>query len=556
MQSRANHSGTETERRRETRFFKELSLWFVSALCLCASVVSAASAAPPSLTHLYPGGAQRGTTVEVTAGGAFEPWPVKVAVSGAGVTVTPGKDKGKLSVAVAKDAVPGVYWLRAHNDEGASGLRPFVVGTLPDVAEKEPNDDARKPQAILGNVVVNGRLEKAGDVDCFGVALKKGQTLVASLDAHSGLRSPVDPILQVVSADGFVLDENHDFRGLDPQLAFTAPHDGTYVARVFAFPSTPDSSIRFFGSEACVYRLTLTTGAFADHATRLAVAKPDDAASVSLEGWNVPKALRLEAAVDADARHATLFAPELANAVGVRVEKHPTFASVPADLKPPFSLTGRIAADGAEVLFPVVCKKGNALSVQVESRAFGLAVNPVVRVLDAEKKQVARAEPAKLNGDTTLTFTPAADGPHTVAISDLYSGGGARFVFLLRVAPPEPDYELTVAADRFTLEPGKPLSVPVKVVRRGGFARPVEVVAEGLPAGVKVEVSQPAKPDPNTVTLSLTTGAPVVAPFRLVGKVKDDPALTRTAVAPLADLDHATPDLWATAGTAPPPKKK
>ncbi|VTT97173.1 Putative pre-peptidase OS=Singulisphaera acidiphila (strain ATCC BAA-1392 / DSM 18658 / VKM B-2454 / MOB10) GN=Sinac_2823 PE=4 SV=1: PPC [Gemmataceae bacterium] len=527
---------------------------FCVVLCLFVATPASALAAPPTLTHLYPGGAQRGTTVDLTAGGAFEQWPVKVAVSGAGVTVSPAKDKGKLSVAVAKDAVPGVYWLRAHNDEGASGLRPFVVGTLPDVAEKEPNDDARKPQVIVGNVVVNGRLEKAGDVDCFGVALKKGQALVASLDAHSGLRSPADPILQVVSADGFVLDENHDFRGLDPQLAFTAPTDGTYVVRVFGFPSAPDSSIRFFGSEACVYRLTLTTGAFADHAAPLAVAKPEDAATVALDGWNVPKALRLEAA--ADARHATLFAPELANAVRVRVEKHPTFASVPADPKPPFSLTGRIAAGGAEVLVPFACKKGQPLTVQVESRAFGLAVNPVVRVLDQEKKQVARAEPAKLNGDTSLTFTPTADGPHTVAVSDLYSGGGARFVFLLRVAPPEPDYELTVAADRFTLEPGKPLSVPVKVARKGGFAKPVEVVAEGLPAGVKAEVTQPAKPDPNTVTLSLTTDVPVVAPFRLVGKVKDDPALTRTAAAPLADLDHATPDLWVTAGAAPPPKKK
>jgi hypothetical protein len=523
-------------------------------LCLFVATPPSVSAAPPSLTHLYPGGAQRGTTVEVMAGGTFEPWPVKVAVSGTGVTVTPGKDKGKLRVAVAKDAVPGVYWLRAHNDEGASGLRPFVVGTLPDVAEKEPNDDAKKPQVVAGNAVVNGRLEKSGDVDCFGVALKKGQTLVASLDANAALRSPVDPILQVVSADGFVLDENHDFRGLDPQLAFTAPVDGAYVVRVFGFPSTPDSSIRFFGSEACVYRLTLTTGAFADHATPLAVSAPGDAAKVGLEGWNVPKGLRLEAA--APDRHAVLFAPELANAVRVRVEPHPTFETVPADLKPPFSLTCRVASGGAEVLVPFAGKKGKPLMVQVESRAFGLAVNPVVRVFDPEKKQVARAEPAKLNGDTTLTFTPATDGPHTVAVADLYGAGGPRFGFLLRVAPPEPDYELTVAADRFTLEPGKPLSVPVKVVRRGGFAKSVEVVAEGLPAGVKVEVTQPAKPDPNTVTLSLTTDAPVVAPFRLVGKVKDDPALTRTAVAPLADLDHVTADLWVTAGTAPPPKKK
>ena len=91
--------------------------------------------------------------------------------------------------------------------------------------------------------------------------MKKGQTLVASLEANRTLRSPMDAMLQIVSADGFVLDENNDFHGLDPQIAFTAKKDGTYIARVYAFPSSPDSSIRFFGSDACIYRLTLTTGA-------------------------------------------------------------------------------------------------------------------------------------------------------------------------------------------------------------------------------------------------------------------------------------------------------
>ena len=95
--------------------------------------------------------------------------------------------------------LPGVYWLRAYNAEGASGLRPYIVGTLPEVMEKEPNDEPRKAQKIEGStVVVNGKLEKNGDVDCFAVELKKGQTLVASLEAHDTLRSPMDGMLQVL----------------------------------------------------------------------------------------------------------------------------------------------------------------------------------------------------------------------------------------------------------------------------------------------------------------------------------------------------------------------
>jgi hypothetical protein len=142
-------------------------------------------------------------------------------------------------------------------------------------------------------------------------------------------------------------------------------------------------------------------------------------------------------------------------------------------------------------------------------------------------------------------------------VSDLFSGGGPRHVFLLRVLS-EPDYELSVAADRFALAPGAPAVIPVKLNRVRGFKQEVEITAEGLPEGVKVEVTRPKKPDPNTVTLSLSAEKPVSGPFRLVGKVKGDEKLTRTARATLPDFDEETADLWLapTAQAAPPKKKK
>src|ERR1700722_2720077 len=86
---------------------------FVTLLpCHLVTLSSSATAAPPTLTYLYPAGAQRGTTVEITAAGTFERWPVQVWVTGKGVEVKPAKDKGKLTVTVAADAVPGTYWLR------------------------------------------------------------------------------------------------------------------------------------------------------------------------------------------------------------------------------------------------------------------------------------------------------------------------------------------------------------------------------------------------------------------------------------------------------------
>ena len=117
---------------------------------------SPASAVPPAITYLYPAGAQRGTTVEVTAAGTLDA-NTKVRATRPGVSVE--VVRGKLKVTASDSAPPGVYWLRAYNAEGASALRPFVIGTLPEVTEKEPNDDFKKPHVLDGSFVVNGKLD-------------------------------------------------------------------------------------------------------------------------------------------------------------------------------------------------------------------------------------------------------------------------------------------------------------------------------------------------------------------------------------------------------------
>ncbi|MFO0797168.1 MAG: pre-peptidase C-terminal domain-containing protein [Gemmataceae bacterium] len=483
----------------------------------------------------------------MTAAGALDPWPAKVWVSRPGLSVTPAKDKGKFTVAVAADAAPGVYWLRAHNADGASPLRPFVVGTLPEIVETEPNDEPAQAKAIDGpGVVVNGRLAKAGDVDCFAVTLKAGQTLVASVDANGALKSPMDGVLQVVAPGGFVAEQNNDRRGMDPQLAFTAPAAGTYVVRLFAFPATPDSTIRLFGSDACVYRLTLTTSGFADFATPLAVAP--DGGTVEVTGWNVPDEARRLTVPKGEPGPVDLFHPLLGNTIRVRREAG--------------TVTGKVETARTPFETTVTGRKGQPLAVRAESRAVGLDVNPDVRVVGPDGKQVARAEPGKLHGDTALTFTPPADGEYKVVVADLYGTAGKRGVFLLKIAPPEPDYELTVPADRITVPPGKSVDVTVKVARRNGFSKSIEVVAEGLPEGATLETKAPAgKADPNAVVVMLSASkAGVSGAFRLVGRVAGEPGMTRPARAPNGDFEEPTADLWVTVGdtpvSPPPPKKK
>src|SRR4051794_1374847 len=137
---------------------KSPTLLTVITFCLAAANVFAAA---PKVDFLFPAGGQRGTTVEVTAFGTFERWPVQAWAEGNGVSVQPGKKKGSLTVTIAADADPGVHGIRLFDDQGASIARPFIVGILPEVTEKEPNDDPKRPQTIgKPNAIVNGRLDK------------------------------------------------------------------------------------------------------------------------------------------------------------------------------------------------------------------------------------------------------------------------------------------------------------------------------------------------------------------------------------------------------------
>jgi hypothetical protein len=542
--------------------FGLVSFWLARGiLCAFAFLLGASllHAAPPSVTFLFPAGAQQGTTVEVTAGGTFERWPVQAWTDRKGVTVKASPDKGKLSITVAADTEPGLCWIRLYDEEGASSLRPFLVGTLPEILEQEPNNDVQKPQVLdASTVVVNGRLGQPNDVDCFAVKLHKGQTLVASIEANRVLGSPIDAILQLVSADGFVLEENNDTHDLDPQIVFTVPKDGTYIVRAFAFPATPDSGIRFTGSDASIYRLTLTTGGFADHPFPLAVSRaiPE---TVELHGWNIPDAAKRLSVEREGPDLLSLWHPQVGNTTTLRLEPHAAAIRAemndrqhPQTLDLPVTVSGRMRP-GAGDFYQFQAKKGEKLLFQVESRALGYPLDAVLRLLDDTGKVLTQVDdpPGNREGvrDPELSFTVPADGRFLLEVRDLHSGGGFRYVYRLRAILAQPDYELTVAADRFVLTPGKPLDIPLTIQRRNGFDREIDITATGLPEGVTASSvkSLPSGNSAGAVMLRLTASSgPTSGLFQIKAQAMGEPRYERASRASLAGVNASTHNLWLT----------
>lgn len=536
-----------------------------------------ASAKVPTLDYLYPAGGQRGRTVEVAAGGNVDPWPPRVRVEGRGVVVEPAAEKGKLTVTVAPDAPLGPAWVRLYNEEGASALRPFVVGHGPEVVEAEPNDDPAKAQPVEGPAVtVNGRLDRRGDVDGFAVTLAEGQTLVASLLANRVLGSPMDALLQVATPEGFVLAHEDDGHGLDPQLVFRAPHAGTFVVRTFAFPAAPDSSIRFASGDAYVYRLTLSTAGFVDYPSPLAVPR-DDPGPVEVVGWNVPDEARtLSVGRREESAAAALLAhPALTNPAEVRFVPHPSLlerepnpVDAPQPIEPPVSVTGLIETDGDQDAYRFAARKDERRLVRVESRSLGFPLDPTLRVLDASGKVLAEVDDTGRDGrDAELAFTAPADGEYRLVVRDLNGRGGPRHAYRLDVVLPRPDFHASVASDRFTLTPDKPLEIPVTLALIDGFDGDVILTVEGLPEGVAVEQAAGPAADQaprregrrrrqagaegqttRAVTLRLTGRLPAAwsGPIRVVGHDPTDDLRSRPAEFALEGLGAASGHGWLT----------
>ncbi len=522
-----------------------------TCVLVCFFAQTLASAAPPKLEFLFPAGAKRKTTVEVQASGTFKSWPVQVWTDNEDVEFKPSKKRGVLIAKVAVDAIPGRCLMRLYDESGASELRPFLIGLLPEIAEDEPNNDPKKPQSITESATVNGRLQTRGDVDAFAVTLRKGQKLVAAIEANRTLKSPMDGVLQIVSPKGFVLQQNDDFRGMDPQLVFEAPADGVYLVRTFAFPETPNSTIAFAGAPTFVYRLTLTTGGFVDHPWPLAVSRSNPT-DIQASGWNIVKGERLILAAKEESDFAVVFSEKLANAKLVRIESRTTLiesdqstSKKPQSVILPVTISGRIGRDAESDVYEFAVKKGQNLAVTIDAQSIDSPLDPVLRLIDGKGKLLKEAKSRKLDVDPTLTYAVRADTTYRVEVGDFHHYGGPRYVYRLRLAVAEPDFRIKVKTDRYALKPGQSLDIPITIERSGGFKEPIDISAEGLPAGITAETVQ-ASTKAKSIKLKLTggTGAAVSGPFSIIGRAGK--SLQRVASVPVATINEPTSHLWIT----------
>lgn len=460
--------------------------------------VGLARAAAPVLDQIHPVAVRPGTTNSLQVVGQFDPWPPKLWTDAPGVVLEPSTNKGFIQVVVEAAAIPGPYFVRLYNAEGASAPRFLVVTDDPLVTEIEPNDGAAQAQRIEQRPAhVNGRLEKSGDVDSFAVKLEAGETLVASVEAHT-LMSPVDAVLRLLDARGVQVAWNHDDgRTFDPQLVWKAAAAGTYVVQVFGFDYPAGSDIKFTGNAKCVYRLQLGSGPFLHHSMPLGIQRGvrnplqlhSSAGGTSTQAfeWDATKLTAAE-------REVVLRPPGFANAFPLAVGEGPesvepetaSTSTAPVALTVPGAVSGTLDPAGDVDRYAFVAGAGELWSITVQSASLGFPVDAWLRIEDAAGKELAKGEDSR-TADPQIYWTAPAGTNFVAVIGGLGRQGGPECLYRLSFAHPEPSLLATVTENVFSVEAGKTNEIKVNVVRQHGFTNLLKLAAEGLPEGVVVQ---------------------------------------------------------------------
>src|SRR5262245_13270689 len=390
----------------------------------------------PYLASVFPLGVQQGASAELMFRGQMLAGAKRIEVERGpdqGLelkALSSAADVASIQMNVAKDVPLGVYHLRLWTQAGWSNPIKFLVGDLPELIEAEPNDAPGKLQRVDLPAVINGRIERKGDVDQFAFKVRSCEQLVFEVKAEE-LGSPLDAHLTLYNSKGKELASNDD---ADPNNRLNR-----------------DAGLQFSFLDAGDYSLAirdLSRLGGPDYGYRLTIRKPVPGFSLSFDTgrpmvqgggsgtWKIT-AKRWEG-FDGEIELEVLGLPEMISASSAVIKKGEAQASI-----------------------PLKCENGTA----------------------------AQAFPIKVVGKATLNDRSAMQlAGMQVRVSGIGPGYTTTQVDEVPLAITEPaQFNLEIGATQVPLVRGGSAEFTVTARRREEFKTAIALMVENLPAGVTAE---------------------------------------------------------------------
>ncbi|MBC8354351.1 MAG: PPC domain-containing protein [Planctomycetes bacterium] len=484
------------------------------------------------MNSVFPPGGSVGESVEVTIAGSALDGVTALRCSAPGISFEQVESKkNQFRVSIAPDTPLGYYDLRAICNNGLSSPRPFVIGNRPEQLEPEANEDLQAAPLVPLNTVINGRIDKPADLDCFRFEARQGQRVLIECAAER-IDSQLRAVLEVFDHQGQHLLSSRGYFGVDPLIDFRVPADGAYIVKIY--------DLTYTGSPDHYYRIDIDTG------PRVAFAIPTvvqqgKSAQVTLYGWNLttqeasvaaqqsdssfdqievdipvdmvreawPLLFRMQPA-QASIRGFTYHlpcshAPVLISVTDVPVATDESNNHSPDTAKQivyPCEVSGQLAAGAEQDWFAIDARRGEVLYIEGISQRINSPADLDVRVLDATAQQeLVRFgdEVRNIGGKSFPTnhLDPAgrwrvpADGRYLILVRDVIGGSQSdpRRTYRLSIRREEPDVSLAVVPHR-----GDPAGVNVNrggrtlldliALRRRGLSDSIRVSAKNLAAGI------------------------------------------------------------------------
>jgi hypothetical protein len=157
----------------------------------------------------------------------------------------------------------------------------------------------------------------------------------------------------------------------------------------------------------------------------------------------------------------------------------------------PVGVSGRLLAPYDEERYRVPVTPKTRLRLEVFAERYGSPLDAALVVRNEQGAELTRAEDSPGTLDPVLEYAvPDNVSAVVVGVVDSQGRGGPRGVYRLVIEPQraavKTGFQLVTPAQRVALPAGGRAVIPV-LIERGGYEGRVELSAEGLPAGVRLE---------------------------------------------------------------------
>ncbi len=471
----------------------------LAAGCACGAA-SLVEAGAPSVESVASGVGQRGTEFRLRLVGAgladtIELIPYLPGTTCLGVDAA-SDNEVTICLRSSAECALGSHPFRLRTRQGLSELRTFDVTPFPVVAEAEPNGTIAAAQTVPRNVTITGIIE-AGDVDSFGITLRKGECLSAEVQGVRLGGAMLDTVLTVLGPDGkkvVSVDDTSLFRQ-DPFVTLIAPADGLYVVQVRETNFDGDENSRYalhlgtFPRPAFVYPLGGQAG------QPMTVRFGGDARGTFEQEIRLPQST--DGIYGLFAERTGLLSPTphpvrvstFANILESEPNDDPPSAgSAAVDL--PIAFNGILERPGDKDGFRFRTAKGVVWQFEAFASRLGSPLDSVISISEGTGRILVSNDDDGTH-DSRLIFTAPHEGEYLLTVADKRGQGGENFVYRVEAAERRPRVSAFLPRPNRLSQERQAIVVPrgnrvaaLIGVQRTGFDGEVHLAARGLPPGV------------------------------------------------------------------------